>query len=107
MQDPAEGRTSFATEVLRFVDGSEQRFRKSGKPVRRWVVRLDLLDEGEMKQLEVFFRAMQGALGSFRFLDPETGMLHSNCSLDQDKMGIVFQAEQRAGTTLVVRENRS
>ena len=37
----------FATQVLRFLDGSEQRFPGYGTALLAWVIRLDLLDESE------------------------------------------------------------
>ena len=45
----------FSTRVLRFLDGSEQRFPGLGTPLLQWVIRLDLLDESELANLELFF----------------------------------------------------
>lgn len=107
LQYPAERALEFSTEVLRFVDGSEQRFRGYGAPLRRWMVRLDLLDDAELKRMETFFEASQGALGSFQFTDPRDGAVYANCSLEEDEMTIEFNAEQQGRTVLVVRENRT
>ena len=107
MQYPAERELRFSTEVLRFVDGSEQRFRGYGAPLRRWIVRLDLLEDVELKRLERFFDASQGALGSFPFTDPWDGTVYANCSLEEDEMAVEFNAEQQAKTALVIRENRT
>lgn len=107
MQYPARKALTFSTRVLRFVDGSEQRFRQFGAPLRRWVIHLELLDEAEMSALEEFFRARQGAYGDFSFTDPWEGVEYPNCSFDQDEAGWEFVGEARGGTTLVVKENRS
>jgi hypothetical protein len=107
MQYPAERALGFSTEVLNFVDGSEQRFRGWGAPLRRWIVRLDLLEDAEMKRLESFFDASQGANGSFQFTDPRDGTVYENCSLEEDEMAIEFNAEQQGKMVLVVRENRT
>jgi hypothetical protein len=41
----------FSTQVFRFLDGSEQRFQDYGAPLRRWTIRLSLLDEAELNAL--------------------------------------------------------
>lgn len=107
MQYPAERELRFSTEVLQFVDGSEQRFRGYGASMRRWIVRLDLLEDAELQRLETFFDASQGALGTFPFTDPWDGTVYANCSLEEDEMAIEFNAEQQAKTALVIRENRT
>ncbi len=107
MQYPAERELRFSTEVLQFVDGSEQRFRGYGAALRRWMVRLDLLEDAELKRLETFFDASQGALGTFQFTDPWDGTVYADCSLEEDEMAIEFNAEQQARTALVIRENRT
>ncbi len=104
-QYPASRAHTHATEVLRFVDGSEQRFRTRGQAVRRWVIRLDLLDDGEATRLEDFFRTVQGRYGSFSFEDPWDGTVHADCSLESDEFTIEAVGEGRASTSLVVREN--
>ena len=52
---------------MRFLDGSEQRFRDFGTPVRFWTIGLGLLTEEEMRQVQDFFEAKQGRYGSFSF----------------------------------------
>jgi hypothetical protein len=76
----------FATRVLRFVDGGEQRFRKRGLGERRWLVRLTQLDEGELAALDAFFQAVQGPGGEFAFEDPRTGVLYPRCRLEREEM---------------------
>ena len=107
MQYPAARSLAFATEVVRFVDGSEQRYRDFGAPLRRWTIRLDLLDEAELTALEEFYTAQQGAFGNFSFTDPWDGREYADCSLEQDQVEIVLAGERRGQTALVVRENRS
>ena len=107
MQYPARRALSFSTRVLRFVDGSEQRFRQFAAPLRRWVIRLELLDEEELGALEQFFRDRQGAYGEFSFTDPWDGVEYPSCSFDQDEAGWELAGRERGAATLVVRENRS
>jgi hypothetical protein len=107
MQYPAARRLQFASQVIRFVDGSEQRYRERGGALRSWEIRLDLLDEAELGALEEFFVANEGAFGSFAFTDPWDGTEHSDCSLEGDSFALVLSGEMRGATSVTVRENRS
>ncbi len=107
MQYPATRTLSFANTTVRFVDGTEQRFRGSGAALKTWAIRLDLLDEAEAAALESFFTANQGAFGSFAFTDPWDGSEYPDCSIDQDVIAIELGDEMRARTQIVVRQNRS
>ena len=104
-QYPATRTLQFSTKVLRFVDGSEQRFREFKRPLRRWVIRLDLLDEAELAGIEEFFQWQQGRAGSFLFTDPWDGTPYPNCSFDQDGLDAHLQSPDRGSTLLIVREN--
>ena len=105
-QYPVTTERSYATEVFRFVDGSEQRCRRHGAMLRRWVVRLDLLDDAELQRLAQFFRDERGSAGSFRFTDPVDGTVYANCSLDSDEVDFGMAGEGRGAAALVIRENR-
>jgi hypothetical protein len=107
MQYPATREFRFANAVLRFVDGGHQCYRESRDPLRRWLVRLDLLDEAELARLQTFFAAEQGRSGSFSFTDPWDDEEYADCSLDQDSFEFELMGEMRATAVLVVRQNRS
>ena len=106
MQYPAKKETEFQNEIVRFLDGREQRYRDCGSQLRRWTVRLDLVDEQELAALEEFFLANQGAFGSFTFFDPWEQAEHPDCSIEQDLLEMEWSGEGRCAATLVVRENR-
>ena len=97
----------FSTKVLRFLDGSEQRFPEYGAPLMQWTIRLDLLDEAELWNLEQFFENEGGRAGSFSFTDPWDGTVHTNCSFDSDEITLEYQDAARGKTQMVVKENRS
>jgi len=67
--------------VIRFLDGSDQRYLMQGKSLRRWQIRLDLLNEREIQQIEAFFVDVQGDYASFNFPDPLSGTYVPNCQL--------------------------
>ncbi len=107
MQYPAAKDASYSTGIVKFVDGAEQRYRDFKAPLRRWIIRLDLLDEAELSALEDFFLDRDGRFGSFTFVEPWTETEYPNCSLDSDKFESDFVEEMRGRTTFVVRENRA
>jgi hypothetical protein len=107
MQYPASKTVRYAARVVRFLDGAEQRYREYGTAMRRWAVRLDLLDEEELSRLQQFFTEVQGQAGEFSFQDPWDGTVYSNCSLENDELTIELAGEMRGSTLLVVRENRN
>ena len=106
LQYPAQREVRFATEVLRFMDGSEQRFREYQVPLRRWMIRLDLLDQGELQAVREFFRTEAGAADSFVFIDPWDGTTHGNCSLEGADIVQQLVDEMKGRTSVTVRQNR-
>jgi hypothetical protein len=106
LQYPGQKAARFSTQVVRFVDGSEQRYRDYQAPLRRWAIRLHLLDEGELHLLREFFRVEGGAAGTFTFTDPWDGTKYQNCSLESDEIVEELSDEIKGKTALTVRENR-
>jgi hypothetical protein len=106
-QYPADRQKNFSTQVLRFLDGSEQRFPAFGTTLRRWVIRLDLLDEGELANLEAFFESQGGRAGVFSFTDPFDATVYANCSFDADEFQATYGGPQEGQASVTIRENRS
>jgi hypothetical protein len=104
-QYPLIRESAYGTEKLRFLDGSEQRYRLSGA-LKRWVIRLELVDEQEFREIEDFFSANQGRFGSFAFVDPADGTEYADCSFDQDALQFEENEEARGSITVIVRQNR-
>src|SRR5438874_860724 len=96
----------YATEVFRFVDGSEQRFVQFGATLRRWTVRLDLLDEAELEAVEEFFWSEEGRAGSFEFTDPWDGAAYEDCSFESDELTVEYRGVGRAVMAVAIKENR-
>jgi hypothetical protein len=105
-QYPATKSLQFRNQIVRFVDGNEQRYRDSAGPLHRWVIRLDLLDETEMAAIEDFFYSNQGAFASFAFIDPWSATSYPNCSLASDQLPLSSLAQLRGKTSVTVIENR-
>jgi hypothetical protein len=106
-QYPASRHIEFRNRAVRFVDGTEQRYRDCSGPLRRWEIALQLLDEGELAAIDEFFRATGGTFGTFAFVDPWDGVEYANCSLAEDELEIAAMAEMRGNAKLVVLENRA
>jgi len=105
-QYPAQRTTQLSTQAFRFLDGSEQRFPGWGSALRRWTIRLDLLDESELTNLEQFFVEQSGRAGSFSFTDPWDGTVYANCSFDTDHVATMYGGFSRGQTSVTVKENR-
>jgi len=105
-QYPSDRERRFSTRVFRFLDGSEQRFAGFGAPLRRWIIRLDLLDEAELVNLEQFFEDQGGRAGTFSFTDPWDGVVYASCSFDADEIAVEYRGDARGRTSVVVKENR-
>lgn len=106
-QYPATRWVRFANQALRFVDGTEQRYRDGGGALHRWQIALDLLEESELAAMEEFFRAMGGVFETFAFTDPWDGAVYPTCELEGDDFELVVRGEMRGGAVLVVSERRA
>ena len=104
-QFPTRQETTFATEVLQFIDGSEQRFRQFGRAVRRWMISLDVLDESEIAAIQDFHLSHLGSFGSFSFYDPWDEVEYSNCSFEGDELTTVLTSKGRGAVTFTIRRN--
>jgi hypothetical protein len=105
-QYPAARTAAYRNRALRFIDGSEQRYRDRGGPLHRWEIRLEQLDETEMAAIDEFFSANQGRFGSFAFTDPWDGREYPDCSLASDELEMISAGELQCATSLTVVENR-
>jgi hypothetical protein len=102
-QFPSGRSLSYATEVLRFVDGSEQRFRRAGAPVLRWEISLSKLDGRELAAVREFFLSQQGRYGTFEFMDPWDGTEHHGCSFEGDELELTLDGERSSSTKMTIR----
>jgi len=105
-QYPVDRTRRFSTRIFRFLDGVEQRFPDYGVPLRRWSIRLDLLDEAELNSFGDFLTAQGGRAGAFSFTDPFDGIVYPNCSFDQDELTLTFVDAGRGATVVAIKENR-
>jgi phage-related protein len=105
-QYPSDRTRRFSTLAYRFLDGSEQRFPGFAAPLHRWLIRLELLDEGELVELEEFFAEQGGRAGTFAFTDPWNGAVHANCSFENDAITADYRGPGDGRTSIVVKENR-
>jgi len=106
-QYPATKSLRFQNQTVRFLDGSEQRYRDAAGALHQWVIRLSQLDETEMAAFGQFFVENQGRLGSFAFTDPWDGTQYPNCSLAADGLTLTSLAEMCGQTSVTVIENRN
>lgn len=80
-QYPLSRGTSYDVDIVRFLDGSQQRCLVRGRKLRRWLLSLAQLDEGELASVEQFFDEAQGNAQLFTFIDPLTKEAVPNCRI--------------------------
>lgn len=95
---------SQGTSVIRFIDGSDQRFLIQGKQLRSWQIRVELLSDTEMEQLETFFDSQQGAYSTFTFPDPISGTDVPNCRIGSAELTTVYAAAGAGSASIWVVE---
>lgn len=105
-QYPMDQALTRPVETVRFLDMGRQAYVDSKDSVRRWRLRLSLLDESELAAVIEFFVAMRGSLGRFEFEDPATGEVVPNCRFDDDELELSSSDEFNGQTALTVRESR-
>ena len=101
-QYPLDFGVRFATQAVRFMDGSQQRFRLYGTGLRRWTLKLDLLDEQELGAVISFIEQQGSAV--FAFTDPLTGQIASTCVISGQKFDATMKNEMNGQATVVIEE---
>ena len=92
----------FQTQAVRFLDGSQQRYRLYGTGLRRWSVQLDLLNDQEFSAV-IAFVEQQGS-ATFAFTDPVTGVSAAKCVIAGDSFDATATGEMRGQATLSIEE---
>lgn len=104
-QYPARRQTLFQTQVVRFVDGTEQRFREYGGPRHAWVIALELLGDDEISAIGDFVESVAAGDGTFAFTDPWDGTVYPSCRLADDTFLSKHDEENRGRTSLTIVES--
>lgn len=84
VQYPFERAIEQPVSVFTFLDGKEQRF-PSRRCRRKWVVRLDQMDEQEAAAVDSLVRAHLLTLEPFQFTDPWSGTIHDRCRIATER----------------------
>jgi hypothetical protein len=101
-QYPLDRGVRYATQAVRFMDGSRQRFKLYGTGLRKWTLKLDLLDEQELGAV-IAFVEQQGS-APFAFTDPTTGSVASQCVISGSQFDATLTREMNGQTTVVIEE---
>lgn len=103
-QYPTALATGQAAQAIRFLDGSDQRYLTQGTMLRSWEIRLDLLNETEIQQVETFFALVEGDYSTFVFPDPFSGTNVVNCRLGAPTLVSEYMAADISATSFWVIE---
>jgi hypothetical protein len=101
-QYPLDRGVRYSTQSVRFMDGSQQKFRLIGVGLRRWTLKLDLLDEQELGAV-IAFVEQQGS-ATFAFTDPVTGDNVATCMFSAQQFDATMNREMDGQTTVVIEE---
>ena len=101
-QFPLGRSVRYSTQAVRFMDGSQQKFRLNGYGLRRWTVKLDQLDETELSALIDFVDAQGSA--TFSFTDPTTGSAVANCVIGGEQFDATLTGEMIGQASIVIEE---
>jgi phage-related protein len=103
-QYPTESSVGQSVGIIRFLDGSDQRFLCSGRRFRRWQINLDLLSDEEIAALELFFSAQKGLFSSFMFTDPASNSQIPNCRFAISEMTAECLGPNASSTSFWIME---
>jgi phage-related protein len=92
----------FSTQAVRFMDGSQQRFRLMGNPLRQWSIKLDQLDDEELSAV-IAFVEQQGS-ATFAFTDPVTGTVSATCAIAGEQFDAVMTGEMSGQAMIEIEE---
>jgi hypothetical protein len=101
-QYPLDCGIRYSTQTVRFLDGSQQRFRLYGNGLRQWTLKLDLLDEQELGLVIAFVEALGSAV--FAFTDPVSGATAARCVISGEQFDATMTKEMIGQTTVVIEE---
>jgi len=103
-QYPAAREQRYSTEIKKFLDCGEQRYRDYATSRKRWVIPLDKLDETETARLARFFESQQGRLAVFEFEDPWTEAILPACRFGEDRFSMLEECESQCSVRMTVEE---
>lgn len=103
-QYPTALLTGQGVHAIRFLDGTDQRYLTQGRTYRTWEIRLDLLNEAELAQLEAFFVQQAGDYVPFGFPDPFTGATVPNCRFAHPGLATSYTNTDAGSTAIWVME---
>ena len=101
-QYPLNRVVSLSTLAVQFLDGSRQTYQLSGTGLRRWELKLDLLDETEVSAVIAF--AEQIGTGTFSFTNPVTGETAAKCVIADEQLETSLINELHGMARLEIQE---
>ncbi len=101
-QYPLSRVVSISTQTVQFLDGSQQTYQLSGAGLRRWELKLDLLDEAEVSAVIAF--AEQIGTATFSFTNPVTGEVAVKCVISGETLATSLVNELNGTARLGIQE---
>lgn len=107
VQYPLGGIFQSGTEVIRFLDGLDQRCLTMSGSLRKWTIKLNQLNDQEIATLEQFFINVEGNYGTFSFTDPDSGVIFPTCRFQTSSLVTTYQGPGEGATEMMVVEVRA
>ena len=105
MQYPSTRGLGRRVRILRFVDGTEQRFPLDGKAHGQWRMSFRQLDDTERRELERFVEESAASGSVISIVDPWDGRRHDQCRLEGDKADIQMREANDNRLDLILSED--
>ena len=103
-QYPTESSVGHSVGIIRFLDGSDQRFLRTGRQLRSWRIELNLLSDEETAALELFFTSQKGLFSPFTFTDPASNIQVPNCRFATSDMITEYLSADANSTSFWIME---
>jgi hypothetical protein len=103
-QYPTQALRGQGIGIIRFLDGSDQRFLHTPRNLRRWCIELSLLSDAEIASLELFFNTHKGVFSPFVFTDPASNSQIPNCRFATSEMNTEYVSVNANSTSIWIME---
>ena len=101
-QYPLEQSLHSPAESVRFLDGGRQSYPLTGRALRRWAIRAELLDEAEIAAIAAFAEINAGAV--FAFTDPAGGEVAAQCVIAGERFRSGIDSRTEGWSELSIEE---
>lgn len=105
LQYPFRRTAQYSTQVLEFIDGTEQRMPQQASSQLEWQIGLSKLDDGEVNRYTELFDASQAGVRGILFLDPLDSQTYT-CALVEPELDVEVDGLGYGSIEITLTEKR-